>query len=178
MMASTSFDKTMKIIDMRDPSFSSSLSISLETDGEVVKWNPFNEQLLMVADEGGMAYMVDRRFVGSLGLIEAHSKPISSLDYHPLIPDLLLTSSLDKHLKIWDVSSSTPITIFDRKLRAGKLLAGSFCKNNPFLVAYTGSDSQDPHVLNLTNRKSYKSDVQFENMRELFERKLLLQQSI
>ncbi|KGG51076.1 hypothetical protein DI09_45p30 [Mitosporidium daphniae] len=169
IIASTSFDKSVKIVDMRDPS--SSLSIALQSDGEVVKWNPFDANLLAVADENGTVYLIDRRSTEPLSTVEAHSKPISSIDYHPLIPGLLLTSSFDKHLKIWDTLVASTL-IFDRKLGAGNLLTGSFCKNSPFLVAYTGTDSQDPHVLNLSNRKSYRSDVQFESMQDLFETRL------
>lgn len=157
---------------MRDSS--SIISIPLKGDGEIVKWDPFNEHSLAVSDENGNLYLIDDRSTGVVvHMEEAHSKSIPSIDFHPLFPGLLLTCSFDKHLKIWDTLSS-PSLIFDRKLGVGQLLASSFCRNNPFLVAYTGSKSQDPQILNLSNRKSCKSDLGFEKIRQIFEQRLNL----
>lgn len=157
LLASASYDKTVLVLDARSFTHSPVFS-KLAHDPECVRWNPHNANELYCADEGGCISILDIRHPEQmLKKIEAHNKACSAIDLHPVIPGLLLTASVDRSLKVWDVSTSSTCLI-SREPDVGKLFAASFSQDSPFVVACAGSRGE-LKVVNLDNSDSYRDFI-------------------
>lgn len=136
-VASAAYDRLVKMWDVR--SNEQCLLLNLSNDPEQLAWHPTREHQLAVADEGGMVHLLDTRQPGQCILqLQAHSKSCTSLDWNPVLPDCLLTASLDKSWRIWNLKNQ-PTAIISREPGIGKIFTASWAPDAPGLVAVGGS---------------------------------------
>jgi len=161
LLATGSFDKTIQLVDAR--SMSQTQACVLSSDIESIIWDPFNPFHMYCALEDGTILCVDVRNCGGNSAqnnavkfsFQAHAQTTSALSFSCKIPGMLATASIDKTVKIWDVSSpssssssnsnhgisavdSSPKEVAYKTMSAGKLFAMQFSPDDPYLLAAAG----------------------------------------
>lgn len=150
---SASFDKRICVLDARIPDSYS--SVTLSSDPEVLKWDPWNEFGLVCSDEAGFVNYFDARMLNgnqtkSVFLLQASHCAVSALDINEHIPGMMITGSADKTVKIWDIQGknvifkfnyldSKPAMIHSRDLEVGQVFTTQFSPDDPYLVSVGGS---------------------------------------
>lgn len=134
-----SYDKRVCCLDSRSPDAVSEWKLT--ADVECMKWNPHRPELFYVSTEDGVVKCFDARTNNSKELftLHAHDGPVSSLDVSPLISDCIITGSVDKQVRIWDIANNKPTCVLSRNLDVGKVFSANFSLDSPFLAAVAGS---------------------------------------
>lgn len=146
ILLSGSFDHTVCLKDGRKPSHSG-FKFSVGADVESLAWDPHSEHSFVVSLENGTVTSFDIRSASSASssetkpsfTIHAHDKAATSLCFNPLVPNLLATGSMDKMVKLWDLTNNQPSCIASRNPKAGAAFAVSFSDDCPFFLAIGGS---------------------------------------
>ncbi|CAN6825652.1 unnamed protein product [Brassica oleracea var. botrytis] len=162
VLLSGSFDQTVVLKDGRQPSHSG-FKWPVMSDVESLAWDPHCEHSFVVSLEDGTVKGFDIRTAqaGSDSnlkpsfTIQAHDqdKGVSSISYNISAPNLLATGSMDKTVKLWELSNNEPSCIASHKPKApsGNCLFNtaaslfgtiSFSVDNPFLLAIGGSKGE------------------------------------
>lgn len=149
LLASGSFDKTAAVFDVRAaPQSVECARYQIPADVECIGWNPFAVEQLVVASEDGVLSCFDvRSRTSPLWTLNAHSKTTSSLCFSPHVPGLLVTASVDKSVKVWDVLSGSahsggspgPTLVAEKAMAVGQLFTAQFDADSPFLLATGGA---------------------------------------
>ncbi|WZZ46527.1 hypothetical protein YC2023_042786 [Brassica napus] len=137
--------------DGRQPSHSG-FKWSVMSDVESLAWDPHCEHSFVVSLEDGTVKGFDIRAAHSGSdsdlkpsfTIQAHDqdKGVSSISYNISAPNLLATGSMDKTVKLWELSNNEPSCIASHKPKAGAVFSISFSADNPFLLAIGGSKGE------------------------------------
>ncbi|ONM34993.1 putative WD repeat-containing protein C17D11.16 [Zea mays] len=144
VLLSGSFDKTVAMNDMKDGG-QNCHKWSVEADVESLAWNPHNEHSFVVSLENGMVQAFDKRTASSsssgqsMYTLHAHDKAVSSISFNPSAPNFLATGSVDKMVKLWDLSNDKPSCIASQNPKLGAIFSVSFSNDSPFLLACGGS---------------------------------------
>ncbi|KAJ1383894.1 WD40/YVTN repeat-like-containing domain superfamily [Sesbania bispinosa] len=146
VLLSGSFDHTVVLKDGRMPSHSG-YKWSVTADVESLAWDPHTEHYFVVSLEDGIVKCFDVRTaksdstseLNSTFTLHAHDEAVTSVSYNPLAPNLLATGSMDKTVKLWDLSNNQPSCVASKTPRVGALFSISFSNDNPFLLAIGGS---------------------------------------
>ncbi|XP_020234337.1 uncharacterized WD repeat-containing protein C17D11.16 [Cajanus cajan] len=146
VLLSGSFDHTVVMKDGRMPSHSG-YKWSVTADVESLAWDPHTEHSFVVSLEDGIVKGFDIRTahsdsssdLSSTFTLHAHDKPVTSVSYNPSAPNLLATGSMDKTIKLWDLSNNQPSCVASKSPRVGAIFKVSFSEDNPFLLAIGGS---------------------------------------
>eukprot|EP00747_Dinoflagellata_sp_TGD_P194270 gnl/TRDRNA2_/TRDRNA2_61511_c1_seq1.p1 gnl/TRDRNA2_/TRDRNA2_61511_c1~~gnl/TRDRNA2_/TRDRNA2_61511_c1_seq1.p1 ORF type:complete len:431 (-),score=96.58 gnl/TRDRNA2_/TRDRNA2_61511_c1_seq1:177-1415(-) len=155
VLLSAAFDRKLALLDVRQPGQVATIGLPAEAESSIwSRHKPF--ECLASADDGRVA-CYDVRKVASkapdeekvLWTLEAHSAACTSVQDSPT-KNLLITTSLDGHAKIWDISSSRPKMVFSKNLQAGPLFASSSCPEAPGVVSFGGNQ---PVVWDLTSEE-------------------------
>ncbi|KAG2291379.1 hypothetical protein Bca52824_038048 [Brassica carinata] len=151
VLLSGSFDQTVVLKDGRQPSHSG-FKWSVMSDVESLAWDPHCEHSFVVSLEDGTVKGFDIRAAQSGSdsdlkpsfTIQAHDqdKGVSSISYNISAPNLLATGSMDKTVKLWELSNNEPSCIASHKPKAGAVFSISFSADNPFLLAIGGSKGE------------------------------------
>uniref|UniRef100_A0A0D3BKD9 Uncharacterized protein n=1 Tax=Brassica oleracea var. oleracea TaxID=109376 RepID=A0A0D3BKD9_BRAOL len=151
VLLSGSFDQTVVLKDGRQPSHSG-FKWSVMSDVESLAWDPHCEHSFVVSLEDGTVKGFDIRAAHSGSdsdlkpsfTIQAHDqdKGVSSISYNISAPNLLATGSMDKTVKLWELSNNEPSCIASHKPKAGAVFSISFSADNPFLLAIGGSKGE------------------------------------
>ncbi|OAY84210.1 putative WD repeat-containing protein C17D11.16 [Ananas comosus] len=120
---------------------------SVMADVESLAWDPHNEHSFVVSLENGIVQGFDSRVASSNSssgakptfTLHAHEKAVSSVSFSPSAPNLLATGSMDKMVKIWDLSNNQPSCVASRNPKAGAIFSVSFSEDSPFSLAIGGS---------------------------------------
>ncbi|OEL35888.1 putative WD repeat-containing protein C17D11.16 [Dichanthelium oligosanthes] len=162
IILSGSFDTSVALKDVKNCA-PGCIRWSVEADVETVAWDPHNEHLFVILNysgthivkdyyvfqvslENGMVQAFDKRRSSSndqssslaLFTVHAHEKAVTSVSFGPSAPNFLATSSTDKTVKLWDISSNQPSCIASLNPKLGAIFSVSFSNDDPFLLAMGG----------------------------------------
>lgn len=147
VLLSGSYDRTVVAADMRAPE-AKMPRWEVESDVEVVKWDPHDPNYLYISTERGMVHCHDVRQVSYIPanskptwILQAHDESVSAFDVNPVIPGFIATGSSDKQVKLWNIQSSGPSMVVSRDLLVGKVFSTSFAPDKAvgFRLAVAGS---------------------------------------
>lgn len=132
VLLSGSYDRTVVAADMRAPD-AKAPRWGVESDVEIVRWNPHDQNYFYVATENGVVHYHDVRNAPSdpaatkaVWTLQAHDESVSSFDINPVIPGYMVTGSADKTVKLWNVDAGGPSMVVSRNLDVGRVFCTSF----------------------------------------------------
>ncbi|KAK0176489.1 hypothetical protein PV328_000620 [Microctonus aethiopoides] len=130
-------DKCARIFDCRvDDTFK-----TWEATGEVEKilWNHFDTNYFYLSTNNGNIECIDIRQSKHLWEIVAHEKEITGLSLSLSCPGLLVTSSDDGVIKVWDAIKPEILEpVWEKKTNLGALQCLAPCPDNPFVFVVGG----------------------------------------
>ncbi len=144
LLASGAFDKKICITDCRSPA-QAPPSYTVSSDVEAIQWDPHNSYNVYCSLENGEIVCIDTRAGGVMRSFMAHDTTTSSLSFSSRVPGMLATASVDKFVKVWDVSewqAETPRMVAYKSMMVGKLFALNYNNDEPFLLAAAGDRGQ------------------------------------
>lgn len=157
LLASGSFDQTVRMVDCRTASTLGHVEVSAEM--ECMKWDPFRPEHLYCSLEDGGVVCIDARCLGasvsgggvtslpagSRAIVfefPAHEETTTSLSFSASVPGLCATSSVDQTVRIWDMhnvsADGVPTLVSYKTQNVGKLFALDFCRDEPFMMVSGG----------------------------------------
>ena len=154
LLATASYDRTIKLLDAK--TFEETVLLKgLNSDPECLRWNPHVQGELYCSDESGHITILNAQEPGkTIRTIEAHKKACTAIDFHPVVPGILLTASADRSIKVWDLHQG--VCLLTRDLDIGKIFTASFAPDSPFLIAVAGSHGE-LKVVNLEDSDAYSA---------------------
>ncbi|XP_041352010.1 periodic tryptophan protein 1 homolog [Gigantopelta aegis] len=133
-----SFDKTVKVFDCRSPN-DANKTWQLEGEVERVLWDHFSPVNFYATNDKGTVFYLDmRQDKKPVFTLAAHNEAVTGLSLSTQIAGLLVTTSSDKNMKVWDVQDNKPSLVLERNLRMNELLCVSCCPEAPFVFAFGG----------------------------------------
>ncbi|KAL8662472.1 MAG: hypothetical protein Q9202_004715 [Teloschistes flavicans] len=149
VLLSGSYDRTVCAADMRAADPTTPPRWGVESDIESVTWDPHTSTNFYIATESGMIHHHDIRSAPAspeatkpLWTLQAHNAAVSSFDANPHVPGFLVSGSMDKTVKIWNVAAQAgPSMVASRDLGVGKVFTTRFAPDNEvaFRLAVAGS---------------------------------------
>ena len=150
-LLSGSFDKTAILYDCRSPDETNKL---WKVNGEVerVIWNHFSPYYFLMSTDQGFVYLADVRSDKVLFTLSAHTSACTGIALSPKVPDLLVTSSADHTVKMWDIANNSPKMVHEQNLRMGAVHCVAPCPDAGFVFA--AGCQNDVKLWNLKNNRS------------------------
>lgn len=121
VLVSGSYDKTIKLFDVRDNT--SCMNVQISTDVENIEWNPMNKYLFLSSYENGKIDLYDIRKFDTIVSFQAHKKAATGISFNNKKEGLFTSVGLDSYVKVWDCDNiintngegnSTPNLICER----------------------------------------------------------------
>lgn len=142
VVASGSFDRTAALFDVRSPA--DAKRFSLAADVECLRWNPHAEHCFAVSDEAGYVHYFDNRTSSPIFTLQCHESATTAIDFNHLVPNMLVTGSSDKTVKLWSLENGgqTPTCIASKHFGVGKIFTAAFCFDTPYLLTMAGSTGE------------------------------------
>ncbi|CAF1251924.1 unnamed protein product [Rotaria magnacalcarata] len=139
-LLSGSSDRTVCMVDCRDGNNKSSQHRwTFDSDIERVTWNTFDTNQFLTSTENGYVYAMDiRQTTIPVYNFSAHTGAVTGLCLNSSIPGLLVTSSFDECVKVWDVENNTVTFIAERQFPTGRINACLVNPDFPFTYAFGG----------------------------------------
>ena len=143
VLLTAGFDRRICAIDVRAPSIAPpALSWTLsDADPECVAWLPWRNGHFLVSQENGIVRCFDAlrgmpptSNLEPLWTLAAHEKAASALAVNPKVPGFIVTGSLDRTMKLWNISEA-PSLLFSRNVNTSVFCA-SFNKENDSLLGF------------------------------------------
>ena len=145
----------MALVDGRSNGGASNVkSVKINADCEAIAWDPFHpERLTVVTEDGTISCWDVRQFQTSTPLwsfVASEFGGITDLSYNAQVPGLMVTSSVDKSVTLWDAhcTQSTadkskgllpPKSCGSKDMCSGKLYTVDFYASSPWLLGCGGS---------------------------------------
>ncbi|KIN04062.1 hypothetical protein OIDMADRAFT_143520 [Oidiodendron maius Zn] len=152
VLLSGSYDRTVVAADMRAPD-AQFPRWGVESDIEMVKWDPHSPNYFYVSTESGMVHHHDIRSAPKtpaeskpVWVLQAHDESVAAMDVNPVIPGFLVTGSTDRMVKLWNLNGGDgenggPAMVVGRNLEVGKVFSATWAPNEEvgFRLAVAGS---------------------------------------
>jgi periodic tryptophan protein 1 len=153
VLLSASFDRRLALLDVRQPG--QACTVELPAEAESAIWSRHNPFECFASVDNGGVVCYDVRKVASKAAdpekvvwqLMAHDVACTSVQDVP-VPNLLVTSSLDGHAKIWNIDGGKPSLAMAKNLQAGPLFA---CQSNPEAPALVTFGGNVPVVWDLAS---------------------------
>lgn len=131
------FDNTVRLFDCRDASYNHK-TWNFGGEIEATVWNHFNPFYFYASTNTGHVYYTDVRQAKPVYSLSAHNTSTSCLALCPTVPELLLTASEDKTVKIWNVKENQPKLVVTKDMGLGGIMCVLPCPDSPFVFAIGG----------------------------------------
>eukprot|EP00127_Corallochytrium_limacisporum_P001186 Clim_evm21s44 gene=Clim_evmTU21s44 len=139
VLASGAFDRKVHITDVRSKG-KPGITFQASADVDTMVWNPANSHELLVSSGDGVVTCHDLRNGGeSIFRLAAHNDGIPGLTMSNLVPGCLVTGSVDKTLKMWDIKGGAPKFVLEHNAAVGKVYDCRFSPDLAFVAAAGGS---------------------------------------
>jgi periodic tryptophan protein 1 len=148
VLATASLDRTLAVTDARATDRSRVARYALPADPESLQWNVHNPAALIASCEDGTVLSYDCRMPDkALWSLRAHGASATCVSLSALARGLMATSSLDKSVRLWDISgaaggasgSAAPLHVATKTMSIGQVFSCAFFPHKPFLLAAGGS---------------------------------------
>ena len=123
-------------------------TVSLSSEVEKVLWNQLQPTQIIACTESGHIFCVCSELGQVLYQIAAHDKPVTDISLSTFLPGLLVSTSVDKSYKVWDLSETGPKCLHSSKPGMGRLYCASFSPDNPYVFSI-GGEKQGLAVVDL-----------------------------
>lgn len=136
-----SCDGTIKLFDCRETNDISNCfkTWTLDTEIERVAWNASDTNYFLASTHSGMVHLMDARNEGStVWSHRCHEEEVSGLNVSSSMKGLLITSSADGLLKVWDFNETEIKLVYTQNLKIGQIQCLQSSPNNPLTVAAGG----------------------------------------
>jgi len=156
ILLTAAFDERIAFLDVRDPSRTAMLPLPGEVEAAI--WNRHRPFECFVSTDKGNVVCFDVRRVANpspdapplLWTLAGHQDACTTVQ-DSVVPNMIITASLDGTTKIWDVSSGGPKLVHNRKLKAGKIFTCHTCSDAPALACY---GAHEPVIFDMLSEKS------------------------
>ncbi|GAB1600922.1 periodic tryptophan protein 1 homolog [Argonauta hians] len=133
-----SFDGTARLFDCRDAEYNHKTWSFPGSEVERIVWNHYNPYYFYASTDKGNVYYVDVRYDKPVYTIAAHTDAVSGLVLSSGLEHMLVTSSSDQTVKVWDVKNDKPKHIVTKDLKLGEIMCALPCPDSPFVFAFGG----------------------------------------
>ena len=147
------------VTDIRSSNSSKTWTLS-DSEVEGIIWDELRPTNFFVAtDKGNVIYFDSRVETSSVYSLNAHNEAVTGIVQSPVRKDCLVTTSSDKTLKIWNISSGdrASFVVQHPKVNVGKILTLTASPDDPFVFAIGGdAKSNNFRVLDISGLKAVK----------------------
>ncbi|XP_053397066.1 periodic tryptophan protein 1 homolog [Mercenaria mercenaria] len=137
MLLSGSFDKCVKMYDCRSPD-TNHKSWSMKGEIEKVLWNNFSPLNFFASTDTGHVFYMDSRQDKPVYTLSAHSESVTGLCMSSEDPRLLVTTSIDHTVKVWDIEGDKPSLVHSQDIKLGQLHSMGNCPDAPYVFGIGG----------------------------------------
>jgi periodic tryptophan protein 1 len=144
-----SYDKTMKLFDVRSDTSATTIETSAEV--ESIDWSSVNKYLFLASYDNGMIDLYDIRKFDTIVSYQAHKKAATNVSFSNKQDGLFCSVGLDSHVKVWDSVNiksvdgvSAPTLICEKfiKKSTGELFVSKFAEDLDYTIAVGGSKGE------------------------------------
>uniref|UniRef100_A0A1L8DNE1 Putative wd40 repeat in seven bladed beta propellers n=1 Tax=Nyssomyia neivai TaxID=330878 RepID=A0A1L8DNE1_9DIPT len=137
-------DGIVRLFDCRDPTNIASNCKSWNLTGEVEKvvWNQQDPIYFAASTNRGEVALFDTRLDEPLWKKSAHNEEVSGLILSPRYPGMMISTSPDGSMKIWDFNLSGAQLIHEQNMNIGRIHSLSFSPENPNILAIGGDNKK------------------------------------
>ncbi|GBL88292.1 Periodic tryptophan protein 1 [Araneus ventricosus] len=128
----------INVYDCRDPD-SECKSWSVEGEIERVLWNLFDSLKFFCSTDTGFVHSIDMRNAEIERSLKVHNEGVTGLDMSQERNNILLTGSMDKTVKIWNIENGFTL-LKSQKLKVGSVYTARFSPDSGLTVAIGGND--------------------------------------
>ncbi len=115
VLVSAGFDKVLSLMDVR--SQGTKMTHTLTAEVESIQWDKHDTNKLWVSQEDGMVGQIDARKFSmdkTVSWQAGAEKAVTSVSSNQTVPGLVVTTSLDMQIKVWDVRNPDNIQLVDK----------------------------------------------------------------
>lgn len=155
-------DNTIKLFDCRqsDNEKSNYKQWIIEGEVEKIKWNPNEKYHFVAGTNDGKIYYFDSRSTEPLWVHAAHEKEVTDFSFNISAPNMLTSTSVDNHVKIWKFDSSGCSPVHSHHYKLGRIHCVAAAPENNWIVGLGG----DKRKKNFTVAKL----LDFESVKQAF----------